>query len=470
MNPSVPVFLDFNLPNATTWFYFSWLLAVALFFKFSRLLSIRNWDVVTVFLLMPGLLVINGTRTLHPAIPVAELVGQGAGLIQGAPTALIWYGTGRHAALSAPDWRWWGYLWLLCGSGYFFLRCLLDLTLVQRPALAPNLSFGGLCWLAGALLVCLSTVAFRPDKNPSIAEIGVQTALGTNPTVGQESALIGELRQQFDSQFWLERSFAVLGHVVVVLGLIVIGRRHFQDLSAGMAAAAFYLILPYTGLYVGQAHHVWPMALVVWALAAYKLPTLAGMFLGLAAGTMYFPTLLLPAWASFYWKRGFLRFSAAFLLSGGLCLAIIGLLPLLQNDLDSISRAAFQQTAWQPWKVPTTESFWTGMHWAYRIPIFVGYAAFVVLTAFWPSPKNLAHLITLSAALLIGIQFWYSDQGGVYVLWYLPLFLLLIFRPNLEDRRPLPIDSETDWLTRLGRALARAVGWIFKPQEMVKAK
>ncbi len=63
MNPSA-VFLDFSLPNATTWFYFSWLLAIALFFKFARLLSVRNWDVITVFLLVPGLLVIHGMRHL----------------------------------------------------------------------------------------------------------------------------------------------------------------------------------------------------------------------------------------------------------------------------------------------------------------------------------------------------------------------------------------------------------------------
>ena len=30
------IFLDFDLPNATSWFYLSLLLAVALFFKFSR--------------------------------------------------------------------------------------------------------------------------------------------------------------------------------------------------------------------------------------------------------------------------------------------------------------------------------------------------------------------------------------------------------------------------------------------------
>ena len=46
MANALSVFLDFNLPNATTWFYFSFLLALALFFKFGRLLSIRNGDVV----------------------------------------------------------------------------------------------------------------------------------------------------------------------------------------------------------------------------------------------------------------------------------------------------------------------------------------------------------------------------------------------------------------------------------------
>src|SRR5438874_4474250 len=102
MNP-YGVFLDFSLPNATTWFYFSFLLAVALFFKFSRLLSVRNWDVITVFLLVPGFLVIQKMRPgpeiseQHPAIQVAELVGQGAGMPVGAPSALV--GWARRAAI-----------------------------------------------------------------------------------------------------------------------------------------------------------------------------------------------------------------------------------------------------------------------------------------------------------------------------------------------------------------------------------
>ena len=37
MQPSI--FLDFQLPNAATWLYFSLLLAVAIFFQFDRPLS-----------------------------------------------------------------------------------------------------------------------------------------------------------------------------------------------------------------------------------------------------------------------------------------------------------------------------------------------------------------------------------------------------------------------------------------------
>src|SRR5215471_2193214 len=74
MTALASIFLDFNLPNATTWFYFSFLLAVALFFKFSRFLSVRNWDVLTLFLLVPGLLMLQESRH-NSALAVARVVG-----------------------------------------------------------------------------------------------------------------------------------------------------------------------------------------------------------------------------------------------------------------------------------------------------------------------------------------------------------------------------------------------------------
>ena len=71
----------------------------------------------------------------------------------------------------------------------------------------------------------------------------------------------------------------------------------------------------------------------------------------------------------------------------------------------------------------------------------------------------------LTAAVLLGMQFWYADKGGQYVLWYLPLLLLLVFRPNLSDRRPLPIVTQTDWVRRLGARLSRVGSWLLKSPE-----
>ena len=43
---------------------------------------------------------------------------------------------------------------------------------------------------------------------------------------------------------------------------------------------------------------------------------------------------------------------------------------------------------------------------------------------------------------MLGTQFWQANDGGMYMAWYLPLLLLTIFRPNLEDRVALSAVSE----------------------------
>src|SRR5205807_10190233 len=234
--------------------------------------------------------------------------------------------------------------------------------------------------------------------------------------------------------FLVECTAAMVCHLAIVAALVFIGWRHFQDVLTGMAMATFYLLLPYTAYLVDQIHHVLPTALLVWAIAAYRLPIVSGLLLGLATGTGYFPALLFPAWLSFYWRRGAGRFSAAFLMAFGLCLLPLAFVVRFDGDLAHRIQPTLGQSDWQPWKPKVvTEGFWKDVHWAwaYRLPVFIAYLAFVATTLFWPRPKNLAHLITLCAAVVLGIQFWYADQGGVYVLWYLPLLLLLVFRPNL---------------------------------------
>ncbi|MEM8866574.1 MAG: hypothetical protein AAGF31_13605, partial [Planctomycetota bacterium] len=63
----------------------------------------------------------------------------------------------------------------------------------------------------------------------------------------------------------------------------------------------------------------------------------------------------------------------------------------------------------------------------------------------WPAQKNLGTLLSCSAALMIGTQFWHAHSGGMALAWYLPVLLLTIFRPNLEDRVAVEVVSRSRW-------------------------
>jgi hypothetical protein len=434
--PSDSIFLNLNLPNAATWFYFSGLLAVALFFKFNRLLSVRNLDIVMMFLPVPGLLLLA-----EPG--------------------------GAHVRA--------GYLWLVGATGYFFVRCVVDLALVRRPALSPNMNLGGLAWLAGTLYVSLVAVAARhpdersaenatdrEDRAPTVIDEGLRSIIRT-------SKVPVALDATGEDRILVERAMTLSCHLAIVVGLVLIGWRHFDDVHAGMAMATFYLLLPFTHLLmpgrapqVGRWDHTWPTALMVWAILSYRRPSVAGCLLGLAAGSVFFPVVTFPAWFSFYWRRGARRFGIAFALSAGLCLAMVSGLLLAERESLRGLQSAWSLAGWLPWQQPpaSTVGVWQGpdwsVHWAYRLPVFFVYATFLLATLFWPSPKDLAHVMALSATALLGLEFWYADRGGVHVLWYLPLLLLLAFRPNLTACQPQAPRSD-DWLARLGRQLGRLV-------------
>jgi len=433
MRPFASIFLDFSLPNAATWFYLSLILAVALFIKFSRIFSIRNFDILSLYLLVPGFLLLQeGNRT--------------------PSSTLVFY----------------GYLWLTVGSLGFFARCLWDLTLVGRPAIGTNLNLAGLCWMALALFACMAPVVARMPADLQ-KPVGTRTTAldvldkAGNQTVDEvQKKLTGSAdRDEALTRFWVERSVALLCHLAVIAALVLIGVVHFQNTTAGVAAATFYLLLPYTAYHVGQVHHVFPAALLLWAIYCYRRAWLSGMLLGLAAGTCFFPALTVPIWLSFYRRGGMRRFLAAFGLTAGLSLGMTGIVLWWDGSLaDSLLWVA-RLPDWQPWRMSGPNSIWYGVHGAYRLPVFILYVAFVITTSFWPSPKNLAHVVALSAATLIGIQFWYADHGGEYVLWYLPLVVLLVFRPNLADRYPPPQTPLPTWPSRSARRIANWVAGRF---------
>jgi hypothetical protein len=427
------IFLDFHLPNAPTWFYFSLILAVSLFARFARPLSLRNLDLLTLFLFGPGFLIL---LEAHARADRGEPVG-------------------RQLAL--------GYAWLLAASAYWFGRSVLDLALVRRPAAAPNLSTAGMVCLGLALFVGQASVAVRRTADP--AE-GVRVGARPAPLekVGDGAAAV--VRQApteavaratgDDLRFWGERALCMLCHAAVVAGLVLIGVRHFQDRVAGIGMGTLYLLVPYTAFEVGrQLHHVWPAAFLVWAVYCYRRPGVAGWLLGLAAGTSLFPLVLFPLWVGFYARRGAGRFALSFLSAAAASVLATAAVLWWDGRPGAGLGSVLSLPGWQPWGVAAAESLWTGVRAAYRLPVFVLFVAFLVGVTVWPSPKNLSHLIALSAALLVGVQFWHADRGGMYVLWYLPLLLLMTFRPNLAAAEPPAAEAGAGVVARLAVVVLR---------------
>jgi hypothetical protein len=113
---------------------------------------------------------------------------------------------------------------------------------------------------------------------------------------------------------------------------------------------------------------------------------------------------------------------------------------------------------WMP-KVGGLEGIWANYGWdpIYRLPVIATCVALGGSLAIWPAQKNLGTLLSCSAAVMIAVQFWegHGDGGGMYLAWFLPLALLTIFRPNLEDRVALTVLGE-DWFTRRRAKLAQS--------------
>jgi hypothetical protein len=228
------------------------------------------------------------------------------------------------------------------------------------------------------------------------------------------------------------RVMAILSQLAIVIGVVLVSMRHFDNVKTGIAVATLYLLLPYTAMWTGSVTHALPGALLVWAIVFYRWPLLAGAMIGLAFGTIYYPMFLLPLWISFYWQRGLSRF----LIGVVVMVSIV----VLADALKSVDAQMFWAHVQQMFGLALPEAanfsgawgkFWQPI---YRYPIIAAQVGLSLSMALWPAQKNLGALISLTAALMLGTQFWHAHSGGLALAWYLPLLLLTIFRPNLEDR------------------------------------
>lgn len=431
--------------NPTTWFYLSSLLSIAVFFKFNRVLSMRNLDLLGLILLAPGLLAVE-------------------------------YG-GYKASVAAQQL---GFIWIFAVSGLFLLRMLFDSLMVRRPMLEPNLSVGGLAFLGVSLLVFLlaNVITSRPQRDDLAgAAAAAKLEAGEGHVDADQLARLGPgypllfMLPQISTQriFTAEgeataenressrrvvheataRVMAIVSQLAIVSGMVLIGWWHFENVRLGIAAAVLYLLLPYTAIMTGRVDHALPGALILWAVVAYRRPFIAGCLIGLAIGTIYYPVFLLPLWCAFYWERGIRRFAL------GVAAAILALVVGLWFTSPSGAVFIDQLRQMFGWIFPndvSLEGFWAlpSNDAVFRLPVLAAFIAMIATLAIWPSPKNLGTLMSCTAAVLLGSQFWKAHNGGLFMAWFLPMLLLVVFRPNLENRVALLV-LDADWLPRLRR-------------------
>ncbi len=226
-------------------------------------------------------------------------------------------------------------------------------------------------------------------------------------------------------------SLVMLGHIAIVVGLVQIGHCHFNNLVTGISAAMLYLLLPYVNQVTGRLDHVIPAALIIWAVVLYRRPLFSGLCLGAAAALMFHPIFLVPLWCSYYWKRGLFRFLIG---AVGIILVFYLLLLFSPREFGSYGEQWLNMIGAHNLVLRAPDGIWEDFPPIYRIPIMVVFVIYCIGVIFWPSRKHLATLMCCSTIILLGIQFWQAHQGGLYMAWYLPLLIITLFRPNLEDR------------------------------------
>ncbi|MGL4593518.1 MAG: glycosyltransferase family 87 protein [Thermoguttaceae bacterium] len=227
-------------------------------------------------------------------------------------------------------------------------------------------------------------------------------------------------------------SVAGLCYLTIVFCLIYIGHCHFGNMRTGIACATLYLLHPYTNQMIARLDHLMPSALILIALALYRRPLFAGLAIGTAAALVFYPICLVPLWLSFYLRRGGARFIAGII--SAIVLFVI-LLLFSPNEYGTFSAQLMHLLGKSSLRIfSRPDGFWAYYDMIYRVPVFAIFIVACFAMLLWPSHKHLATLISCSAFILLISQLCQVYQGGLYLAWYLPLLILTIFRPNLEDR------------------------------------
>lgn len=358
-----------------------------------------------------------------------------------------------------------GHKWLVFVGICLMVRMLIDPYMIRRPLLEPNLEFSGLTFLTIILLfVLIANLVSAKVTNEDIVvaaegkELATATASGPSAAHGpgyrllflfpniptsvasQESGFKSDYRSPATpaSLISVSKIMAIIGQLAVVIGIYMIGYLHFGNTRMGIGIVTLYLLLPYTAEMSGRVVHILPAAALVWAIVCYRKPFWAGIFIGLAMGLAYYPMFLLPLWFSFYWHRGLRDFIFGFFVM----IAVLAI-TLIFTSSDFTHYLQNLQAMFGIWTpiMSGLSGIWEegNVDPSFRVPVIAAFFCMSISFAVWPAQKNLGTLLGCSAALMIAVQFWHGFNGGLLMAWYLPLTLLTMFRPNLEDRTSLSL-------------------------------
>ena len=473
----------------TTWFYLSSIMILATVFRFSRFFSVRNFDIVTLILFTPGLLFISMGQSqtgflwihaaglvffcrliadlfmvhrplLDPNLTTSSVVFSIVMLIMFfVPNLLINRGehveTARTIRLEQmlttqmlsdlrkgkPD-------PIMENPGY---RPFYKLSRKAEEVLLPSndiqdevearLTTSAIAHSApirfpgwnepfsfGAISMKFSSQLGESDAAGSAAPPRRPTVEDYNRTHSADVDAGDDPTPALDEFFLI--SFILLAQFGVVWGLIAVGHCHFGNLKMGLAAAMIYLLLPYVNQMPGSLENVLPGMLLVLAVAIYCRPVFSGFLIGLAGSLVFYPFFLIPLWCGFYLKRGLHRFLIGILTAVFLMGILLMFAPSEYGTYAELLASMFGRHSLC---LVTPTGLWASVPTYYRIPIITLYLAICFGFFLWPPQKNLAALIASSALLMLGVQFWMGNNGGLYMGWYLPLLILTFFRPNLED-------------------------------------
>lgn len=465
------IFFHYDV-SPTTWFYLSSLMVIGIYFKFYRALSLRNMDLLSILLFGPCiLLIMHGSLPGGPEFfvktgyvilflltlfyiirllldclmvrrPLLEPNLDSSGL-RFTCLALVVFLAGSIAISLSP-------LELQKNSPEIdlFVKHPISLEDALRinqlnnaePESAHLTERGpGYPWFHEFALTPLShNVSDQPENPLPDVSSEEKTETAESEANASELAATTEIKEisalSFnESQVYWTKIIAILGHVLIVAGIIAVGYFHFGNFDTGVAAAALYLLMPYSYHFQTRLDHIIPAAFLIWSMVFYRRPWISGFLLGMASTLAYYPWFLIPLWISFYWRRGVFRFAISTLAT----MAIMGLTILVFSENQEACKSnLLNMMGFVGLILQRPQGFWdvVAADVTYRIPVLAAYCGLCISLLFWPPQKNLGVLLSCSAAVLMGAQLVHPFQGLLYMAWYLPFLILTIFRPNLEDR------------------------------------